>query len=47
MPVVRNVQLDRYFTQPHLPTFMTEYQRNLYIDVPGSGVVVLNSDGNL
>ncbi len=46
MLVVKSVSLDRFFSQPHLPTFMTEYRSRLYIDVPGTGIFVLDQYGN-
>ncbi len=45
IPEVRNVDLNPYFTSPRLPSFFTAYQNDLYIDVPSTGILVLNKEG--
>ena len=46
IPVVRSVNLDPYFNSPHLPSFFTEYHNDLYIDVPSTGILVIDKNGN-
>ena len=45
MPIVRSVRLDLYFSRPHLPSFFTDYHSDLYINIPSTGILVLDGNG--
>ncbi len=46
IPVIKPVDLNRYFSRPHKPSFLTEYTNSLYIDVPAVGILVLHANGH-
>jgi hypothetical protein len=45
MPEVRSVKLNNFFSSPHLPSFLLQYNDELFIDVPSTGILVLDNNG--
>ncbi len=46
MPLVRSADLNPYFTKSQQPSFLTEQEDELYIDVPGTSILVFDQNGN-
>ena len=46
VPVIRSVNLNKFFVYPKAPSFMVSFKNNIYINIPSSGVLVLDVNGN-
>jgi hypothetical protein len=46
MPVVRTLDLDKYFQAPNTPNFITTFENKIYLNVPSNGILVLGSNGD-
>jgi hypothetical protein len=46
VPVIRSVNLNKFFEYPKAPSFMLSFKNNIYINIPSTGVLVLDVNGN-
>ena len=46
VPVIRSVNLNKLFEYPKTPSFMVYYKNNIYINIPSTGVLILDVNGN-
>ena len=45
-PVIRSLNLNKYFELPNTPSFMFSYRNDIYLNIPSTGIMVIDPNGN-